>query len=669
LVPRAASWVVSCALVCSAPHLRAQDDYRAHAHAELGERPDTDDATAASTRIDVGADASLRSLGELVAQVPGARVANTGGLGAYSTLSLRGADFDETLVLLEEIPLVGPDGGAFDLGLLPASLFESIEVYRGGAPVWLGSGAIGGVLRLLPKRVQQSSAELSVSAGSFNTQVIDAGAQVMNDSGLGVRSQAVVRRTDGDFPYRDDNGTRFDATDDVERLRRNAQLNDASGLLDLALPVPFGSLHVVALALGRTGGFPGPGSQPTPAVHRQLLRALSGLSFEHVARRDRELLQRVQLVASLAFGADRFTDLYGQLGTSKQTASDDRSWRGFLRAALTQRLVHGLETTLVTSYAADSFSPHDALAFPAPAPSGRQDWASAAELRWFGKLGSLRAELRPSLRLEWSHTDIHAREGLAGPIDSSVERLAPTARAGGLLEVWPGVTLSASLASGTRLPTMFELFGDRALVRPSPSLRPVKSRSVDGGLMLLRQLGALRVQAELRGFYQRREDSIAAYRTAQFQVGYENLSAVRQWGIESGLSLVLGEYASLNASFTWLQTENALGKRLPFRPEYVTYARPEAHVQWTDAVVSRAGVFAELSHRTFAYVDRVNLSYVDPCLTLGAGAFLELLRKRVRLSASLADATDARCTDLIGYPLPGRSFLLSIAYQELPNET
>jgi iron complex outermembrane receptor protein len=544
-----------------------------------------------------------------------------------------------------------------------------VEVYRGGAPVWLGSGAIGGVLRLVPKRARDTSASVSVSDGSFGTELFDAGAQVSDGQGLGVRSQAVVRNSVGDFPYLDDNGTRFDRSDDVERRRRNAQFTDASGLVDLDVPISFGALHLVALTLARTGGFPGPGSEPTPAIRRQLLQTLTGLSFEHAAVSGGELQQRVQLVSSFSFGVDRYTDLFGQLGTSKQTASDDRSWRGFLRGAWTQRLVHGLEMTLLSSYAADHYDPHDAFAFPAVVPSGRETLAGAAELRMFGHLGALRAELRPSIRLEWSHTDVHAREGLAGPIDSTTDRLAPTARAGGLLEVAPGLALTASIATGTRLPTLYELFGDRALVRTSPSLRPVRSQSVDGGFAWQRSFDKLRASLELRGFYQRREDSIAAYRTAQFQVGYENLSAVRQWGIESGLGLELSDYAALHASLTWLRSENALDQRLPFRPEYVSYVRPEAHLSFDQRVVSRAGLFAELSDRSFAYVDNANLAYVGGCLQVGLGAFLELLQRRLRLSANIADANDARCTDLIGYPLPGRSFFLSLSYKEMADET
>jgi iron complex outermembrane receptor protein len=135
------------------------------------------------------------------------------------------------------------------------------------------------------------------------------------------------------------------------------------------------------------------------------------------------------------------------------------------------------------------------------------------------------------------------------------------------------------------------------------------------------------------------------------------------------LGLELSDYAALHASLTWLRSENALDQRLPFRPEYVSYVRPEAHLSFDQRVVSRAGLFAELSDRSFAYVDNANLAYVGGCLQVGLGAFLELLQRRLRLSANIADANDARCTDLIGYPLPGRSFFLSLSYKEMADET
>jgi iron complex outermembrane receptor protein len=627
-----------------------------------------EDATAAGTALSIeGRVVEPRSLSDVIREAPGTRVTSTGGLGAYSAVSLRGADFDETQVVLDEIPLVGPDGGAFDLSLFPAGLFERVEVYRGGAPVWLGSGAIGGVLRLVPTHAQRTAANVGAGAGSFGTFELSGGAQVQGDQGPNVRTQLIVRHTDGDFPYFDDNGTRFDASDDRERKRRNAQLSDASGVLDLSVPLRLGSLHVVALGVSRTGGFPGPGSRPTPAIRRAATRALFGASYSREKKDDLGLVHRMQMVAAFSESEARYTDVFAQFGTTFPSATHDFGQRVFARAALTQRIVRVLEATLLTSYAFDRYDPYNRFVYPAAVPSHRHSVAGAFELRLHGSLLGMRCELRPSVRLEWSETEIHAQRNLSGPFDNERTVLAPTERIGAVLEPVRGLALAASVATGVRLPTIFELFGDRGLTVPSPELKPARSRGVDGGIVVQRQLGYLHVQGEARAFLQQRDSAIAAFRTAQLQVAHENLPRVAQWGMESGLGLRVPR-AALLGSFTWLDTEDKLGKRLPFRSKYVAYARPEVHADIRSSWLSHASAFGELSYRSFAFTDRANLAYVPPCLKGTLGMTFSLFKSRLSISARMDDVANARCMDVHGYPLPGRSVFFGIGFQEARDE-
>jgi len=659
-------WIV----VLGCGHAQAESEFGARA---IVKRPivatNEEDPTASGTTLDLTRRVTLpRSLGDVVRESPGARVTNTGGMGASSTVSLRGADGDETLVLLNEIPLVTPDGGAFDLSVFPAELFERIEVYRGGAPVWLGSGAIGGVVRLIPRTAERTAGNVGTGIGSYRTWQLDGAAEVSESARIRGRSAVVLRGTRGDYPYVDDKGTRFDSSDDETRRRKNAQHAEASGYQDLEVRVGGGKLHLLALGNERSGGFPGPGSQPTPKIHRQSLRALVAAAFERKhGGTVQEPRARFQLTGSGAFGLDRFTDVFGQLGTSKQTETDDRSFQGFGRAAGSYRPVKYLEGTLIGSYGFDLYSPDNRFAYPQPALSTRHSVAGAAEVAFRGDLLGARFEIRPSARVLWSQAELHSTR-TSGQLEFNQHVLAPTARVGSVLEPLRGIAFSASAATGTRLPSMFELSGDRGLVLPSPHLKPVRSTSYDGGVTLAGKAGTVFGTAEVRGFHQERRDSIAMFRTAQFQVGHENLSSVTQRGIELGGSGTFRELLAVHGSLTWLDTETALGKQLPFRPRRVAYVRPEATLRFADSAVSSASMSAEVWQRSFAFVDQPNLAYVPSCMKVALGAAVTLLGKRVRVAGRMDDVADARCTDLVGYPLPGRSLFFTITYQEALNE-
>jgi vitamin B12 transporter len=627
-----------------------------------------EDPTAAGTALNVQDRVAVpQSLADIAREAPGTQVQSTGGLGAFSSVRLRGADDSEALVLLDEIPLVTPDGGAYDLSALPAELFDRVDVFRGGAPVWLGSGAIGGVLRLVPRRDDLPRYDLAASAGSFSSWQLQAGSSVGRDDRVRLRARAIARAADNDYTYLDDNGTRFESGDDALRRRNNAELTDASGLLDLTAPLLGGKLHAILLANGRTGGEPGPGSRPTPDIHRSRQRALAGVGYERSWGRAASPEGRLQLVAATSYLRDRYADLYGELGTSRRWNTRDDAYRGFIRSAGTLKLARWLEATVVGSYALDEYEPSDQFTFPSPAPSTRHDVAAALELAARGSLGPVAFELRPSARIEWSRTELHADRGATGPFDSSRNLATPTGRIAAGIAPFAALALTGSIASGVRLPTMFELFGDRGLVLPSPELEPVTSTTYDAGLTLQHAAAAARGAIELHAFLQRRRDEIGTFRTAQFQVAHFNASEVEQRGFELGVQASVFESLALHAAATYLRTEDALGKRLPMRPVWNVFARPELRKYFARLAIS-AGIAAEIDYRSFAFADRANLAVISQCSTTAVSASVGFFRDRLRLSGRLEDVTDARCTDLVGYPLPGRSVSFTLTWKELEHE-
>jgi hypothetical protein len=72
----------------------------------------------------------------------------------------------------------------------------------------------------------------------------------------------------------------------------------------------------------------------------------------------------------------------------------------------------------------------------------------------------------------------------------------------------------------------------------------------------------------------------------------------------------------------------------------------------------------ELWHRSFAFVDSSNLAYTDACLKLAASTAVSLFHDGIRIAARADDVADARCSDLIGYPLPGRSVFFTLTIRE-----
>lgn len=94
------------------------------------------------------------TLVEAMSAVPGARMVQSGGPGGNASLFLRGTNSNHVLVLRDGVPITDPSdpGGAFNFGVDTLADIDRIEIVRGPMSALYGSGAIGGVVNLITKQ-------------------------------------------------------------------------------------------------------------------------------------------------------------------------------------------------------------------------------------------------------------------------------------------------------------------------------------------------------------------------------------------------------------------------------------------------------------------------------------------------------------------------------------
>lgn len=103
---------------------------------------------------------------ELLARTPGVTVSNTGPIGGFSAVRIRGAEGEQTLALIDGVRLNDPSspGGGFDFGNLLIGNIERVEILRGPNSVPWGSQAIGGVVNVITRRPGHSEIEANARA-------------------------------------------------------------------------------------------------------------------------------------------------------------------------------------------------------------------------------------------------------------------------------------------------------------------------------------------------------------------------------------------------------------------------------------------------------------------------------------------------------------------------
>ena len=103
-------------------------------------------------------------------RIPGISFSSSGGAGQTRSVFLRGARAEDTLVLLDGVPLNDPlsPSRAFDFSQVPSSDIERVEILKGPQGVLYGSDAMGGVVEFL-SREPSDETHAKLEAGSYES--------------------------------------------------------------------------------------------------------------------------------------------------------------------------------------------------------------------------------------------------------------------------------------------------------------------------------------------------------------------------------------------------------------------------------------------------------------------------------------------------------------------
>jgi vitamin B12 transporter len=152
---------------------------------------------------------------DALATAPGVTINQNGAFGGVATVRIRGALSEQTLVLIDGVPVNDPTapGGGYDFSRLDPTDIARIEILRGPQSTLWGSDAIGGVINVITRRpAVEDDIALSgfLEGGSFTSLRGGAalsGANTVGDYRVavtGVRTQGISKADEADGnPERD----------------------------------------------------------------------------------------------------------------------------------------------------------------------------------------------------------------------------------------------------------------------------------------------------------------------------------------------------------------------------------------------------------------------------------------------------------------------------------
>ena len=595
---------------------------------------------------------AFETLSEALGAAAGLHVQQYGGLGAFSTMSLRGAPPGQVAVLLDGSPLSSAAHGIVSLADLPATAVERVEIYRGVSPLEFPVVGPAGAINIVTLD-GGAPRELKLTRGSFGTWE----GRLSGSAALGALAALLhvgYQGSQGDFGYLDDRGTPFNPDDDRAARRVNNRFDASTAVASLSFR-PRSQMRVALREdlFHKIQGVPGLSAAAARHTRLEFLRSLTQLDATVSSPSGRT---RLKASTGLSRERSRFSDPEAELGIGRHD-SDDRLGAEHAGLTLAWRdlpLGGALELTgLLRDERAQLADPADGVADPPGSHRATRAAGAAFEIAPL----SGRLLLRAAQRVDQIRDRLRSRDALGSlaATDRSRQLVAP--QLGLRLMAGSGVELRGNWSKAERAPEFLELFGDQGSVLGNPALLPEHSESWDAGGAWSGTAGPTSGAVEWAHFESRARDLVLYVRNSPSTVKAQNVSRAQIRGEE--LSFRLARSAlTVAGSLTW---ESAIdvgpvpywtGKRLPQRPGREGYLR----IGWG---WRRTEVGGDVHLMSDDYLDRYNSYRAGGRTLVGVWLALDPFARPLRLMIEGKNLGDERAADVAGFPLPGRSLFVS----------
>ncbi|GHV37394.1 catecholate siderophore receptor CirA [Synergistales bacterium] len=600
-----------------------------------------------------------QSLPDMLERVPGLHVTRSRGRGAYTVASVRGSTSAQVAVYVDgSLQNLGSEA-AVDLSAIPVSEVDRIEVYRGVIPARFAEAGLGGVINIITRAPAAQKTTVSVGIGSLGQA--KGGISHSRPLKIGGREgkfllSAAHERSDGDFSYRNDNGTPYNETDDYEAWRRD----NGRDMSDVLLKWNDGRYDARVSWSRDKRGLP----VPAPGMEKGERRKGAALDTE---KWDMSLAGRYSL-KNFDWGwrvegmtQDKLYDnpdnTLGGIGerhneyrAKRISGVLDASWawgeRHFFESSLTwSKETLDVKGDIVTLYGGESRYEQTSL------KAVLQDSISlTSDGKWL---------LTPSVR--WS--DYDGGDGAA------------TWAAALTYQPNSALTFKGGFGTYSREPNLYEKRGDGATIRPSQNLSRERGTQWDLGVLWNNSPSDdFSITAGLTYFGRKTDDMIEFLMTSPRFGIYENIAKAEVHGIELE-SRILWKLWDLSLSGTWMDARNKTGdnfredKRLPNAPEWAWTARLARRFldRNGDAKIT---AFLEGQFTGDNYFDKSETILYDDIFLLNAGVKWNV-KKDLDVTIGVYDALDngpdvkLRAVQngpdrASWYPLQGRSFYMTV---------
>ncbi|TPH03808.1 TonB-dependent receptor [Haemophilus haemolyticus] len=516
--------------------------------------PVNQDQTASSVTVLTEKDFAARNatyVSDVLKTVPGVAMGANGGRGALTSLFLRGANSNQTAVIIDGVKMKPANNLGYDFGGLTLSNVERIEILRGEQSALWGSDAMGGVIYITTKnglyKEKPFNVDFDLGTGSNRTRDSSVTVSGYNNGfyyalhGDSHRTSGISSLSSNKFNYTTLDGQHFSVGGRSERDRFHRD--------NASLRVGYDDTHkgveLLASHSSQTAHYDNDNrSIAQERDYDDRVRTRETLfKLSSYLGSDEELFKHKVSVSHIKTDNDRF-DLYPFPNSNPFSAYDAKKLntnyqldinldhKGYIKQG-----VSILAEYQRTTYDSTTFTPRDKKKLT--------EKSVATEYRLFTE-------------------DDHSFSVSGRFTENSQFENAFTGHVAGAYRLSPNFRAHASFGSAIQNPSLVDYYGYNGNYRGNPNLKPAKS--LGGEIGLLMETVDKAHSLDITYFARNVKNFITSNDSYTNAINLEGTTKIK--GMEVVYNGKITKDLTAYANYTYTQTKNSTGIELERRPKH-----------------------------------------------------------------------------------------------------
>ena len=641
--------VITSAILLAIPALAAAEEKEIqlepiHVYSAYA-TPVNQDQTASSVTVLTEKDFSERNatyVSDVLKTVPGVAMGVSGGRGTLTSLFLRGANSNQTAIIIDGVKMKPANNQGYDFGGLTLSNIERIEVLRGEQSALWGSDAMGGVIYITTKSGLYKNKPFNVDFdfGTGSNRTRDGSVTVSGYSngfyyalhGDSHRTSGISAQSSEKFSYKSVTGSHFTTGGYSERdafHRDNASIR-------LGYDDNTKGVEVLATHSSQSAHYDEVYNRAETAYDDRTRTRETILKLSGYVGNEQELLKHKFSVSNVKTDSDTFstTNTYDPITFSvtgfspNKTGYDAKKFNtnyqldiNFDRDGYAKQGISLLAEYQRVTYDSTNFS---------QGKKKLSEKSIASEYRLF-------TEDDHSLSVSGRYTENDNYQNAWTGRISSAYRLSPNFRP------------HMSIGSAIQNPTLTDYYGYYGRYRGNPNLKPAKSLGGEVGLLMettdkAHSLDVIYFTRNVKNF-------IADNPTYTSVINLDGTTKVK--GVEVTYNGKLTKDLTSYANYTYTQTKNSQGLELARRPKHA------GNVGLAYQITETLGADANISY-VGKRIDTFPMRTQMPSYTLANIGMNYQIVPNLTIYANLNNVFNKKYENVLGYGQEGRNVYVGL---------